>query len=356
MLDVRSAGAGFISAGNSAATTYTWIYNGGANDQSAIGWPVGQDMRLGTATSIIGAGFVERMRITSGGNIGVGTSAPLARLHVLNGGTPVTSVYSDVTRDVVIEGPDAPFNTQTAQLLIISNDTVAADRGGSLAFGSKYNGNNWSYDAGIKGGKTDGNTGAYGGYLSFATRPNGGGATERMRITGDGNVTINAAASGYSLNVSGTFHATGAITSDGSISAVFQDVAEWVPSSESLTPGTVVVVDRVRQNHVTTSSTAYDTTVAGVVSERPGIALGKAAPDRAQIATTGRVKVKADASTAPIHMGDLLVTSGVKGTAMKSVPMEIDGRRFHQPGTIVGKALEPLDSGTGEILVLLSLQ
>jgi hypothetical protein len=36
--------------------------------------------------------------------------------------------------------------------------------------------------------------------------------------------------------------------------------------------------------------------------------------------------------------------------------MEINGRQFHQPGTIIGKALEPLDGGVGEILVLLSLQ
>ncbi|HEV7240019.1 MAG TPA: hypothetical protein VGQ36_12340 [Thermoanaerobaculia bacterium] len=44
------------------------------------------------------------------------------------------------------------------------------------------------------------------------------------------------------------------------------------------------------------------------------------------------------------------------GVAMRSVPFEINGRRFHQPGTIIGKALEPLPSGEGEILVLLSLQ
>jgi hypothetical protein len=29
---------------------------------------------------------------------------------------------------------------------------------------------------------------------------------------------------------------------------------------------------------------------------------------------------------------------------------------MHRPGTIIGKALEPLDNGVGEILVLLSLQ
>jgi hypothetical protein len=41
---------------------------------------------------------------------------------------------------------------------------------------------------------------------------------------------------------------------------------------------------------------------------------------------------------------------------MRSEPMMINGRAFHQPGTIIGKALEPLDGGVGEILVLLSMQ
>jgi hypothetical protein len=41
---------------------------------------------------------------------------------------------------------------------------------------------------------------------------------------------------------------------------------------------------------------------------------------------------------------------------MRSKPIEIQGRRFHQPGTIIGKALEPLAGGEGEILVLLSMQ
>jgi hypothetical protein len=77
---------------------------------------------------------------------------------------------------------------------------------------------------------------------------------------------------------------------------------------------------------------------------------------RVLVATTGRVKVKVDATNGPIQIGDLLVTSGKEGVAMKSVPVEIAGIRIHRPGTIVGKALEPLSQGTGEILVLLSLQ
>ena len=66
--------------------------------------------------------------------------------------------------------------------------------------------------------------------------------------------------------------------------------------------------------------------------------------------------MKVDASKAPIQIGDLLVTSDVPGVAMKSTPVEFAGRKMHMPGTIIGKALEPLEKGKGEILVLLSLQ
>jgi hypothetical protein len=41
---------------------------------------------------------------------------------------------------------------------------------------------------------------------------------------------------------------------------------------------------------------------------------------------------------------------------MKSMPVDLGGVAIHRPGTIIGKALEPLEKGTGEILVLLSLQ
>ena len=58
----------------------------------------------------------------------------------------------------------------------------------------------------------------------------------------------------------------------------------------------------------------------------------------------------------PIKIGDLLVSSGKPGLAMKSRPVRVGGVRLHRPGTIIGKALEPLAKGQGEILVLLSLQ
>jgi|GEM_PF-418070 len=140
------------------------------------------------------------------------------------------------------------------------------------------------------------------------------------------------------------------------IHATYQDVAEWVPAAGILTAGTVVVLNREMPNEVRPSSMAYDTAVAGVVSGQPGVLLGVAGINKAKIATTGRVKVRVDARNHPVNIGDLLVTSDTPGTAMLSEPLDINGRKFHQPGTLIGKALEPLASGEGVILVLLSLQ
>ena len=153
----------------------------------------------------------------------------------------------------------------------------------------------------------------------------------------------------------GNLNVTGTITA-GTIEAKYQDVAEWVPATHALPAGTVVTLNPAQSNQVTASSTAYDTRVAGVVSERPGLALGEAGKDKVLVATTGRVKVKVDATRSPINIGDLLVTSDKEGVAMKSEPVELGGIKLHRPGTLIGKALEPLEKGTGEILVLLSLQ
>jgi hypothetical protein len=104
------------------------------------------------------------------------------------------------------------------------------------------------------------------------------------------------------------------------------------------------------------SATPYDTRVAGVVSAMPGIVLGEAGAGKVKVATTGRVKVRVDATSSPVEVGDLLVTSEKQGTAMRSVPIDLGGIAIHRPGTLIGKALEPLAQGEGEILVLLSLQ
>lgn len=175
--------------------------------------------------------------------------------------------------------------------------------------------------------------------------------TEQMRIDTNGvQIGTNPAATAIKLTV------LGAIDVKGNIAAKYQDLAEWVPSFGQPEPGTVVIVSQDATNHVAPSATSYDTRVAGVVSAQPGVILGEPGPSSVKVATTGRVRVRVDATIAPIAIGDLLVTSDKSGYAMKSQPFDIGGMSIHRPGTLIGKALESLESGTGEILVLLALQ
>lgn len=171
----------------------------------------------------------------------------------------------------------------------------------------------------------------------------------------NGNVGIGTTTPTKPLDVVGDINASGTITG-GNIKAKYQDVAEWVDSSQMLPAGTVVVLDTAKANQVIASMQSYDSRVAGVISSQPGVTLGEEREGRVLVATTGRVKVKVDAANGPINIGDLLVSSDKQGVAMKSIPVEIGGIRLHRPGTLIGKALEPLAQGTGEILVLLSLQ
>lgn len=121
-------------------------------------------------------------------------------------------------------------------------------------------------------------------------------------------------------------------------------------------PSAVVILDMEQSNQVIASTHAYDTKVAGVISSMPGLLLGIEGEGKVKVATTGRVNVKVDASKGAIKVGDLLVTSDKPGVAMRSETLDLNGVPIHRPGTIVGKALEPLAEGAGEILVLLSLQ
>jgi hypothetical protein len=179
---------------------------------------------------------------------------------------------------------------------------------------------------------------------------NSGTYTIASTVFPSGNVGIGTTSPSSKLEVAGN------VTVSGNISAKYQDLAEWVSTTRNLPAGTVVALDVESDNGIIPSSTRYDTHVAGVVSDSPGIILGQAGPGKLKIATTGRVKVRVDTSNGPIRRGDLLVTGTKEGTAMRSVPIDIGGTEIHRPGTLIGKALEPLETGEGEILVLLSLQ
>ena len=266
-------------------------------------------------------GGVERMRITSGGNVGIGTTTPGVLNGISYGGYIPLHVKGQSSVSVLVDSADP------ASGIALNDSSQPVD------------GRIWSMSQAAGGGK-----------LTFSTYTDAGAPTPRFIIDRAGNVGVGTTAPASKL------HIVGDVTVTGNINAKWQDVAEWVPSTQKLAAGTVVVVDAGGNNRVLASTSAYDTGVAGVISAQPGLSLGEAGEGKALVATTGRVKVRVNASRAPIRAGDLLVTSDVEGVAMRSEPVSLGGVSMHRPGTIIGKALEPLASGTGEILVLLSLQ
>jgi hypothetical protein len=197
------------------------------------------------------------------------------------------------------------------------------------------------------------------------------------------------------------------------------DIAESFLAVEPLEPGDLVSVDSSRPDAVRRAMGADDRAVIGVVSRRPGVLLGDAPfdpgtlkeawgedvhdgfitarerlreevltlhPDLQNaleslpvgddeteqrrvrledeidglalemffrerfvpVALAGRVPVKIDAGYGAIRIGDLLTASPTPGHAMYAYDPE--------PGTVIGKALEPFDVGTGTITVLVMLR
>ncbi|MCP3982719.1 MAG: hypothetical protein GY716_25795 [bacterium] len=164
------------------------------------------------------------------------------------------------------------------------------------------------------------------------------------------------------------------------------DLAEYHPVNEPTEVGDVLVVDLASPGAMRLGRSPADPAVVGIVSAEPGLLLGAgmtriadADPvlaaqldearrfgrdeeearlwrllqgrfDRthAPIALSGTVDCKVDAGYGAIRIGDLLTTSATPGHAMRA-----DDPR---PGTIIGKALEALDSGTGKVRVLVMLR
>ena len=113
------------------------------------------------------------------------------------------------------------------------------------------------------------------------------------------------------------------------------------PVSEAVEPGDLVALDPQEPGKLRRTETISDPGVVGIVAGDPSEVDGDL---QAPVALFGLAVVKADASYAAIFAGDLLTTSPTPGHAMAAIAPA--------PGTVIGKALEPLDIGTGMIRVV----
>jgi hypothetical protein len=123
--------------------------------------------------------------------------------------------------------------------------------------------------------------------------------------------------------------------------------AEIVPVSEAIEEGDVLAMDD--HDAYRPSTFAEDPTVVGVATSRPALLAGaRLRGEGAAVVVAGMTVVKVDATWGPIHRGDLLVSSPTRGHAMRADDPPA--------GTVIGKALEAFEGGTGTIRVLVMLR
>jgi len=151
----------------------------------------------------------------------------------------------------------------------------------------------------------------------------------------------------------------GTVFADGGFRPFGADFAESIAvkgGTEHYAPGDLLVIDASGERRLSLSQSPYSTLVAGIYSTQPGVVASMHRVDEAlpnnevPLAVVGIVPCKVTAENGPIMAGDLLVTSSTPGHAMKGTD------RGRMLGAVVGKALEPLQKGTGVIQVLVTLQ
>jgi len=143
--------------------------------------------------------------------------------------------------------------------------------------------------------------------------------------------------------------ATGEVSAHGAFHPNGVDYSDRLPASTGLEPGDVVAIGSDGLLHRTTSASESD--VAGVYSTKPGV-VGQREEERhltIPVALAGVIPVKASAENGAIRAGDLLVSSSMPGRAMRAPPQP-------QAGSVIGKAMQPLGSETGDIEMLVMLR
>ena len=293
------------------------------------------------------------------GNIGINSPTPNAMFEVKD----------FRNSDAIGNGPNAIHGLVTCNLglffVAVQGDANERSRGAVGVVG-----NNFAPEGGSGGvlGQTFGTSGfSYGtrgeafgngvALVGLAWSPQGLAGLFINRAKGDillGQIGPQGAeTSVFRVNAQGTIFANGGFRPFG---ADFAESVAVSGNAERYTPGDLLVIDASGERRLSLSQTPYSTLVAGTYLTQPGVVASRHRVDEVlpnnevPLAVIGIVPCKVTAENGPIATGDLLVTSSTPGHAMKGTD------RSRMLGAVVGKALEPLQKGTGVIQVLVTLQ
>jgi hypothetical protein len=171
---------------------------------------------------------------------------------------------------------------------------------------------------------------------SYQLRLGAGPSVAHLTINELGNVGIGTTAINYKLAVAGQIGAWSYATNTNI------DLAENFPSKEKINAGEIAIFNGGKQLSKATKSESGK--IAGIVSTKPGIILGKKTGDTS-LALAGRVPTKVNTENGTIKPGDMITASSTPGIGMKAT----------EPGRVVGMALEGFSgSGTGKIIVFVN--
>ncbi|GEM_PF-3224254 len=351
---IKSTDSGFgqLQIGNSnsngeASMAFVSGATGYGNPTSVNGdqniWVVGSNIwgiggnKFGIGNKATGSPLMTLQQ--SNGSVGIGTTNPLATLHISQKDSSGTA-YNAIS---IGSSPNGGMGGST-ELNFVGYGTSGD---GAYIDYSRNNGRKLIF-------------------RSIDTNMNGGesGHTAVMALDNIGNVGIGTTNPQYKLDVRGgdiNVGNTAAANQKEKIAMandrVGLDVAEIFQTNDEVEIGDVLVVSKDGKKLEKTSQ-PYDSHVIGVVSGSPAVVFEGsdlkigAKPFRftkgtkPPIALAGRVPVKVSTENGSINPGDFLTTSHTPGVAMKAT----------EGGATLGIALEPYDgSGENSILVFMNI-
>ncbi len=333
----------------------------GANAQTVTGSGTTNTIPQFTSSTTIGDSPI----VDFNGNIGIGTTTPVWPLHVFSsrtigsGGYPPIALWAESTAPDTWGGVYAVASSGTGNTIALNgeayspNGTGVVGQGGSQGVAGATS-TTTGFASGIHG-YANGTTGPAVAVFGEAHSPAG---IAGLFINRPGGDILQGRVNQQDVTVF-RVDGHGTVFADGGFRPFGADFAESVAvkgSADHYAPGDLLVIDSSGQRRLSLSQTPYSTLVAGIYSTQPGVVASTHRVDEAlpnnevPLAVVGIVPCKVTAENGPIMAGDLLVTSSTPGHAMKGTD------RGRLVGAVVGKALEPLQKGTGVIQVLVTLQ